>query len=237
MAEDGRTHADVAGFYNDQYYQGAATARVSSHLRQLAARIRPGRDHNILDIACGTGAWLHALSQYSENTVGMDISAKAIAVCRNTLTHDRFCIGLGEKLPFRNGSFDLVTCLGSLEHFLDQPLALKEIRRVAKPDAKILILVPNAGFLTYRLGLFKGTNQAGINETIRSVDEWVNMFEDAGLTVTEKWADLHVLNREWISKRGALHIPIRALQAFLLLLWPLQWQYQIYFQCRINSRE
>jgi len=237
MVDDRRSHDDVAGFYNNQYYSVTSSVHVSSHLKKLAARIRPQRDDCILDIACGTGAWLAAAGQYSDKTIGMDISEKAISVCRKTFSHSRFCVGVGEKLPFRNDSFDLISCLGSLEHFLDQPLALREIRRVAKPDAKIIILVPNSGFLTYRLGIFKGTNQIRIHETIRSIDDWIQMFTEAGLSVTDQWSDLHVLSREWISKRGVLHMPVRALQAFMLLLWPLQWQYQIYFQCRINSRE
>jgi ubiquinone/menaquinone biosynthesis C-methylase UbiE len=236
MTDNKHTHEQVANFYNDEYYSNTNAITTSTHLRKLAKKIAPQRDDCLLDIACGTGAWLSAISPCSDNAVGMDISEKAIRVCRKTLAHDRFCIGLGEKLPFRNDIFDLITCLGSLEHFLDQPLALREIRRVAKPSAKILILVPNSGFLTYRLGIFKGTNQIGIHETIRSIDDWIQMFTDAGLTVTDQWSDLHVLSREWISKRGVLHIPVRALQAFMLLLWPLQWQYQVYFECRVNGQ-
>jgi len=234
MSDSKRTHDEVAGFYNDQYYRDAIPAPFSSHLHRLAERIKPQQDDWILDIACGTGNWLRAVSAYSGNSVGMDISDRAIKACADTLEHKRLCVGVGEKLPFRNASFDLVTCLGSLEHFLDQALALSEIRRVAKETARVFILVPNAGFLTYRLGLFKGTNQAGIRETIRSIDEWKRMFARAGLTVTDAWPDRHILDREWIGRRGWLHVPLRALQAYLLCLWPLQWQYQIYFQCRVD---
>ena len=57
-----------------------------------------------------------------------------------------FIVGPAEKLPFADGQFDFVSCLGALEHFLDPTRALREMVRVATPDAEFLLLVPNADF-------------------------------------------------------------------------------------------
>lgn len=235
MSGNKNNHQDIAKFYNEEYHRPGETNYNSIHLSGLAKKIKLKSEEYILDIACGTGAWLNVAAQYCTNTFGVDISETAIIICKNKLTSTQLCMGIGEKLPFQTDSFDVITCLGSLEHFLDQPLALREIRRIANDSAKIVILVPNSGFLTYKLGLYKGTNQSRINETIRSIDEWINLFSEAGLVVIDMWADLHVLNREWIGRRGLYHIPFRSLQALMLFLWPLKWQYQIYFLCEIKN--
>jgi SAM-dependent methyltransferase len=141
--------------------------------------------------------------------------------------------GVAEQLPFDDARFDLVTCLGSLEHFLDQPRALAEMRRVARPGARVLILVPNAGFLTRRLGLSRGTWQAGVRETVRSLDEWDRMLRDAGLKPRARWRDLHVLDGRWIRSGRPITWPLRLAQALALPLWPMAWQYQVYFDCRV----
>ncbi len=63
---------------------------------------------------------------------------------------------------------------------MDPQAALREIIRTAKPDAMFLLLVPNAGFLTRRLGLYAGTQQAVVREEVRSLREWQELFGSAG---------------------------------------------------------
>jgi hypothetical protein len=109
------------------------------------------------------------------------------------------------------------------------------MRRVAKPGATLLILVPNAGFLTRRLGLYGGTGQVAIRETVRSLEEWTTLLSGAGLEVGARWRDLHPLSMAWINQ-GPMHaMPLRLMQALALPLWPLRWQYQVYFVCKTES--
>ena len=75
-----------------------------------------------------------------------------------------------EKLPFADASFDLVSCLGSLEHFVEPVVSLREMARVARGDAQFLILVPNADFLTRKLKLFGGTNQKDAKEALTGME-------------------------------------------------------------------
>jgi len=226
-------YRDIAGFYNHEYHAG--TGRTHGHqYTDLLARTCPQTGDYVLDIACGTGAWLAVAGQQGAGIFGVDISETALKICKVRLPGAGICASLGEKLPFPGRCFDVITCLGSLEHFLDQEQALQEIRRIARETARIVILVPNAGFLTYRVGLFKGTEQSRVRETIRSIDEWRALFDQAGLAVSEMWADLHVINRDWILRGKWYRIPLRALQAVMLLIWPLQWQYQVYFLCRLK---
>jgi hypothetical protein len=107
--------------------------------------------------------------------------------------------------------------------------------RVAKPNAWFLVLVPNADFLTRKLGLYHGTNQKDVKEAVRTLDDSQLLFQEAGLTIRERWKDLHVLSWNWIAMQGLLKAPIRAAQALALAFWPLKWQYQVYHLCETRN--
>ena len=225
-------HERVAKFYDDVYYKGAeAGASPSWHLKRLSTRLGVSSGWSVLDVACGAGGWLAVVAASGATVSGIDISERAVSICRQRMPHGEFHTGPAEVLPFPDGSYDLVTCLGSLEHFLDQPAALAEMVRVMKPGGKVVILVPNAGFPTYRLGLYKGTQQQAVRETIRPLSEWKNMLNASGLVVKERWKDLHVLDRTWIFRKPWILSPLRLLQALALSIWPLNWQYQVYHLC------
>ncbi|MBY5937710.1 class I SAM-dependent methyltransferase [Marinobacter nauticus] len=234
MRED---HRKIAKFYDNQYY-GNITSETSPsrHLRGLSEILRISADDRVLDIACGTGEWLAVCAEKGASVSGIDISSKAIGICQQRLPAGEFLCQPAETLPYPDNSFDIITCLGSLEHFLDQNKSISEISRVAKPDARILILVPNAGFMTYRLGLYSGTQQKAARETIRSLEEWKAMLENNGLAIQSRWKDLHVIKFSWIFRKPYLLVPLRAIQAIALLIWPLEWQYQVYHECAVDKQ-
>lgn len=226
------SHAQVRRYYDEVYYDDAArSSSVSRHLRHLAAKIGITHGQRVLDVACGTGVWLIAVRQRGAQTVGVDVSQRAITIGRSRMPGGAFYVGVAESLPFADKRFDLVSCLGSLEHFLDVRSALLEMIRVARDDALFLLLVPNAGFLSRRLGLYRGTAQVAVREDVRDLSQWQTLFESAGLSVERRWRDLHVLSWEWIASGRWYHVPLRAAQAALLPVWPLAWQYQVYHLC------
>lgn len=231
-------HDQVRRFYDDHYYaDDSEYADTGWHQRQVARRLGIRAGWRVLDIACGTGAWLAELERLGAKVHGIDISERAIEQASQRLPEADLRVGMAERLDYPDRHFDLVTCLGSLEHFLDQPAALVEMQRVIKPGGEVLLLVPNAGFLTRRLGLYAGTQQQAIKEDVRSIPDWLQLFREAGLEPCEQWRDLHVLSRHWICRGGKAGRVLRALQAAALPLWPIAWQYQVYFRCRsVRSR-
>jgi SAM-dependent methyltransferase len=225
-------HETVRGFYDDVYYGALGRSGESpAYLARWAARLRVGPGTRVLDVGCGTGEWLRAARRRGATVAGIDISPKAVDRCRRAMPQGDFRAGPAEQLPWPDACFDLVTSWGALEHFLDQPAALREMRRVAAPRARILLAVPNADFLTRRLRLYAGTEQTEIREDVRTIPAWQRLFESAGLRVRERHPDLHVLSPDWILARGHLRAPFRLAQALALRFWPLQWQYQILFLC------
>lgn len=224
---------EVKNFYNSFYKQrNLKQIPISRHLKRLIRKIGIKPGDCILDIACGSGQWLNACKNHGAIPYGIDISDQAIEECKNKMPGHKFVNAPAEELPFETGQFDFVTCLGALEHFLDPDRALKEIVRVSSDDARILLLVPNTDFLALRLNIFKGTQQVNIKEETRTLVEWENMFKGKGLDIKWKWKDLHMFSWDWISQRGFLSIPKRMLQACVISLLPLNWQYQVYHLCK-----
>lgn len=223
---------EMKSFYDGVYYADAnKPLQGSAHLKSLARKVDIGSGDAVLDIACGLGEWLHVCATDGAKVYGVDLSERAIEYCSKHMPDGEFHAVPAENLPFADGQFNFVSCLGSLEHFVEPVVSLNEMMRVAKAGAKFLILVPNAGFLTRKLKLFGGTSQKEAKEVAQTLEEWDNLFEQAGLRVTRKWKDLHVLSWSWISMNGFLPAPFRALQALALLVWPLRWQYQVYHLC------
>ena len=224
--------SDIQDFYEHEYYARATgTGTPSKHLRNLAVRLNLPPASKILDIACGTGEWLVCLDEAGHTVAGIDISARAIEICKKTFPEASFHCQDAQQIPYPDAVFDTVTCLGSLEHFPDKAQAVKEMHRVVKPGGQVLILVPNSEFVGLKLGLFSGTQQKDILETPLSMSEWTQLFESCGLRVRETWKDLHVISKDWIMKRGYVKSPLRATAALLLALVPARNQYQNYYLC------
>ena len=101
----------------------------------------------VLDFGCGTGynSYYLAARQSPAEVVGLDISEKCIAHCRqhyghmNTSYHVRDCLvhdpGLGE--------FDIIISCEVIEHVEDQERYLDILARYLKPDGTAFITTPN----------------------------------------------------------------------------------------------
>lgn len=197
----------------------------------MARRLGDLRGRRVLDVGCGRGDWLALLERRGASVSGIDISQVAVEACRLRLPGADIRHGPAEELPFPDGTFDVITCMGSLEHFVNKVRALREMVRAAKPSARYLLLVPNAGFLTRRFGLYRGTQQSKVREDVLTLDEWAHLFESAGLVVDRRYRDLHVLSIRWIFAGPPARWPLRLAQAAALPFWPIAWQYQVHHLC------
>jgi SAM-dependent methyltransferase len=85
--------------------------------------------------------------------------------------------GNAERLPFADGTFDCVTCIGSIERFLDRGAALREMQRVAKPDARFCFLVRNASTFVWRVWRqWLGRRQVQGHQDARTLAQWRELF-------------------------------------------------------------
>jgi SAM-dependent methyltransferase len=86
---------------------------------------------NLLDIGCGTGHFTRWFAARGLTAAGLDLSRPMLAeaVKRNGQVYVR---GDALKLPFQDGSFDLVSAITILEFLPDPACALAEAIRVAR---------------------------------------------------------------------------------------------------------
>jgi len=94
----------------------------------------------ILDAGCGSGRTLQELAAYG-TVHGIELDPAAAAVARSR-GQGEVREGRLEELPWPEDSFDLITCLDVIEHTPDDRVTLRELRRVARTGAHLLVTVP-----------------------------------------------------------------------------------------------
>jgi SAM-dependent methyltransferase len=114
-----------------------------------------------LDLGCGhqlLPSWMPdgaaaavALAARTRLLVGIDADRAAIA---RHETLSRRAAGHIGRLPFADGSFDLVTANMVVEHVDDPAALLAEVRRVLRPDGRFLLHTPNKHFYQIWLSLW-----------------------------------------------------------------------------------
>ncbi len=93
---------------------------------------------SVLDVGTGTGVFAEAFGGMVSRVAGIDPNSDLLAAARTHVPKASFQAGVAEKLPFPDGSFDLVF-LGHVLHETDDPVfALSEARRVASKRVMIL---------------------------------------------------------------------------------------------------
>ena len=94
----------------------------------------------LLDAGCGTGRNLVEFGRLGI-AEGIDVSPQAVDFCRSRGL-EGVRQGALEELPFEDGRFDLLLATDVIEHLDDDRHALLELRRVARPGARLVVTVP-----------------------------------------------------------------------------------------------
>lgn len=106
---------------------------------------KPTLEMNYLDLGCGVGAFLPYVQDRFKTTDGCDISTQSIAKAKEQNTHARFTAYGGEKLPYEDGSFDVLTTICVVHHVPPQqwPSFFAEMHRVLKPGGLACVIEHN----------------------------------------------------------------------------------------------
>jgi len=126
--------------------QSGAMGRSATQAIVDAAQVTPGL--RVLDVACGSGEPAISLASQlrgSGEVTGIDIADAPLRIAEERasergLSNTRFQQGDAHKLPFPDGSFDLITSRLGVMFFADLPRALAEMHRVLKPGGRVTLL-------------------------------------------------------------------------------------------------
>jgi len=104
------------------------------------------QDAVALDAGCGCGYGTHHLAKSgARNVTGIDVSPQAIEYARQhySAANLRYRVMDVAALSFPDETFDAAVCLEVFEHVPDYRQLLAEIRRVLKPNGRIVVSTPN----------------------------------------------------------------------------------------------
>ena len=144
-----------------QAYSSAAAdaflSKIDDSFVEHALRLIGPLPGYALDVGCGPGLILMKLSARLPEWKFLGIDRSLAMIRRARETRDlsaqsrvsgevpsagrnlHFLVGDATAAPFRDSSFDLVLCNSVLHHIGDPSRLFAEIRRIAKPDAAILL--------------------------------------------------------------------------------------------------
>jgi ubiquinone/menaquinone biosynthesis C-methylase UbiE len=94
----------------------------------------------ILDIGGNTGKITEAYSNNCKEVIVLEPKRSIVEYGRSHRPNIKFIEGGAENIPLPDEYFDKVVASASFHHFSDQDKALEEMKRVLKPDGKIIIL-------------------------------------------------------------------------------------------------
>jgi demethylmenaquinone methyltransferase/2-methoxy-6-polyprenyl-1,4-benzoquinol methylase len=186
----GQVFSSVARRYdlmNDVLSGGMHRLWKAFTIRQ--ANVRPGM--NVLDVAGGTGDLARAFARAAGPTgtvVLTDINGDMLKVGRDRLLDAGLMIPIvqcdGERLPFSDRTFDVVTVAFGLRNMTHKDAALADMCRVLRPGGRILVLefsrvwAPLAPFYdaySFKLMPWLGARIADDAESYRYLAESIRM--------------------------------------------------------------
>jgi len=108
----------------------------------------------VLDAGCGSGRHLcESFRTPGVEVAGVDLNRADLGKAKRFLSlmareqKGRWLVAQADvtKLPFADGSFDVVICSEVLEHIKDNRTAVAELVRVLKPGGDLVVTVPRFG--------------------------------------------------------------------------------------------
>ena len=163
-------------------------ARVRDDIFSLVPK-SPGL--RVLDVGCGEGVLGRRLKNLGQRVHGVELSPAAAALAAEVL--DDVIVGDAEKigLNFAEEFFDTIILGDVLEHFYDPWGFMARMRRLLKPQGRIIASIPNLQYFPIVLNLLCGKfeyRQHGVLDishirffTAREVEK---MFKGAGFRIT-----------------------------------------------------
>ena len=157
-----------------------------------ALQLRP--DDELLDVGCGSGAFLARHARHVHRVAGIDLSDLQIELARRNLG-DRITAGTADivhgdaaALPWPDDTFTVVTSMETFAGFPDPEQVLAEMYRVLRPGGRVVLNIGEAvpaGTPTQRRW---GLLWLWADDTVQRMVEQAG-FTDVTMQYTPAWGD------------------------------------------------
>lgn len=108
--------------------------------RRLVNLAAPRPHERALDVCCGTGDLAAGLARRGAMVCGLDFSLPMLAVALKRAPAIQWLQADAQEVPFPDKYFDIVTVGYGLRNLASWQRGIEEMRRVAKPGGRLLIL-------------------------------------------------------------------------------------------------
>jgi ubiquinone/menaquinone biosynthesis C-methylase UbiE len=126
-------------------FSTAHTITDANALRMIVDAASPRPGDTLLDVACGGGIVVCAFAPHVQHATGIDMTPAMLDRARQlaaekgiaNVTWERGDVG---RLPYADGTFDIVVTRFSMHHFLDPLGVLREMVRVCAPAGRVVVV-------------------------------------------------------------------------------------------------
>ncbi len=196
---------------------GPDLEEATQQVLQLAQR------GSMLDVGCGAGHLSFALAPCFEHVLATDLSPSMIetvraAAAQRALPQIEVQQASAEALPFPDGHFDLVCSRYSAHHWHDLPAALKEMRRVTRPEGKLLMIdlmgdeSPLVDTHLQAIELLRDPSHVRDH----SPSQWRNLLRSAGFELQhEAFWPTRMEFSSWVERMRTPQVGVAAIRALL----------------------
>jgi ubiquinone/menaquinone biosynthesis C-methylase UbiE len=173
---------------------------------------KPTPADRVLDVATGTGFTAFAFAEGSGEVVAADITMKMVHEARRLaaergLRNLRFLQAAAESLPFREVSFDIVTCRIAPHHFVSVPAFLQEIRRILRPTGCLVLTDSSSpeGSEPYTWHQETEALRDPTHVQNYTPSEWRSLIAEAGFTLEELTTShrTELVFSDWVRTSGS----------------------------------
>lgn len=131
----------VQNAYRERYRAIRPGWKSSGDQLEAMVRSHVTAQSRVLDLGCGRGGVVELFWRDVRLAAGLDPDVPSLSEHR--AAGMPVIRGVGEQLPFVDGSFDLIVCLWVLEHLPEPVTMLKEVQRVLSPGGHFVFVTPN----------------------------------------------------------------------------------------------
>ncbi|HNB22673.1 MAG TPA: class I SAM-dependent methyltransferase [Candidatus Melainabacteria bacterium] len=160
--------------------------------QQVVDLLNPAPGAHVLDLATHHGDTAIALANVGCIVTAIDSSQKALQKCNHVLQEKKISnvttmLMDAENLTFEEAKFDGATCRMAMHHFDDVPEALRQIAKVLKENAPVIIgdaISPDnraLGDFLMKIGRLRDETF----KTLFTVDDWKQLLHENGLRLVD----------------------------------------------------
>lgn len=231
----GHAPSGIKASVEQQFTQVAANYSASpihaagADLAEMVRVARLSGDELALDAGCGPGHTALYFAPFVRDVVAVDLSEAMLAqgqqlASERGITNVTFRLGDVEQLPFADDSFDLVTSRYSAHHWPHPAAALREFRRVLRPNGQLL-LGDIVSFDDYTIDThFQAIELLRDASHVRdhTLGQWLTLLEGAGFEVETAYTwEVYIDFASWV-ERMATPAPAVAMIRTILANAPVE---------------